>query len=312
MRHGWSGNGKDFYRLKVMVKYQLIALTVPILWALSTIVGADVVKKYGTLSFNIVRNTVLFIVIAVSSYFYADYSNISLNAFIAFFVSGVAGLFLGDVFLFYGVSKIGPRRATMLFSTHVIATTIFAWFFLGEVLSIYNILGVVLVTSGVIISVRFSKKAPLAHRWEVVPDKAWLPIISVLLSSVFQAIGLLIARVYIVQEVDPLSALTIRIGAATICLYFFFLIPNQRISFKMSFKDSSHIIISGIMAIILGNYFLLVALAHLNSGIIATYVSLVPVFQLPIIWISTGQAPSNFAWLGAVVASIGTYVLLSS
>lgn len=295
-----------------MIKYQLIALSVPILWALSTIIGADVVKKHGTLNFNIVRNTVLFIIIAGLSYFVADYSNISFKIFISFFLSGVAGLFLGDVFLFYGVSKIGPRRATMLFSTHVLATTFFAWIFLNELIRLYNIFGIIFVTIGVVISVAFSKKRPISHRWENNPENIWLPVISVLLSSIFQAIGLLIARIYIVEDVDPLAALTIRIGAATICLYFFFLIPNQKLSLKMSLKDSSYIVLSGIMAIILGNYFLLVALTHLNSGIVATYISLVPVFQLPLIWITTKQAPSKIAWFGAMIASIGTYILLSN
>jgi len=65
-------------------------------------------------------------------------------------LSGVIGLALGDAFLFQAYIMVGARLGTLLLSLSTIFGVLEAWIFLGESLSLMEILGIALTLGGII------------------------------------------------------------------------------------------------------------------------------------------------------------------
>ena len=65
-------------------------------------------------------------------------------------ISGIVGLVLGDIFLFQAFVLIGPRLSMLMMSLAPIFAALEAWIFLGETLTIGQILGISLTIGGII------------------------------------------------------------------------------------------------------------------------------------------------------------------
>jgi drug/metabolite transporter (DMT)-like permease len=64
-------------------------------------------------------------------------------------LSGVIGISLGDAFLFQSLVSVGPRLGSLLLSLAPIFGSIIAWIFFGEVLTPWQITGIVLALTGI-------------------------------------------------------------------------------------------------------------------------------------------------------------------
>ena len=64
-------------------------------------------------------------------------------------LSGIVGLAIGDSALFKAFTLVGPRRSMTMMALAPVYTTIIAWSVLGEHLSLWALLGIVVVIAGV-------------------------------------------------------------------------------------------------------------------------------------------------------------------
>ncbi|MDX1739419.1 MAG: DMT family transporter, partial [Alphaproteobacteria bacterium] len=72
------------------------------------------------------------------------------------------------------------------------------------------------------------------------------------------------------------------------------------------------VIVSGILGMGLGMTFLMIALQHGDSGVVATLAATSPVIMLPLIWIRTREMPSLTAWGGALLVVVGTGLIVNA
>ncbi|MCF9489906.1 EamA family transporter, partial [Vibrio parahaemolyticus] len=68
--------------------------------------------------------------------------------------------------------------------------------------------------------------------------------------------------------------------------------------------------VNGFLAMAVGMTLILYALREGNVGMVALLSSTTPIMLLPILWVYTKQRPNRFAWLGALVAVMGTGILV--
>ena len=90
--------------------------------------------------------------------------------------SGVVGYVVGDAFLFEGFVMVGPRLTMLVFASAPVLSTIMAWVFLGETLSLVEIAGIVITIAGIAIVVGDPPKtgrAETVHRDPADPDGAF-------------------------------------------------------------------------------------------------------------------------------------------
>jgi len=291
-----------------MLIYYFIATMAALCWAVASLISADVTRKIGGLAFNRLR--LFFVSIMLIGYtFYLDtWNTINKEFLFTILFSGIIGIFLGDTLLFIALQKIGPRRNNILFSLAAPFTVILNIIFLNEIMSTINLIGCIIVFCGVVVAIAYGNSKDKNHRWEVVERK---PIFSVSLgigAALCQAIGLIMMKPILTMGADPIASAALRTAISFVFLAFTFFLNYKIFNTKtnLSFKILGQSILSGFLGMALGMSLLLIALKYADAGIVATLSSTSPIMILFLIWLLTKKIPTIGAWIGTVLAIIGS------
>jgi len=294
-----------------MLLYYFIAILAALCWAVASLISADVTRSIGGLAFNRIR--LLSVSILLISYtFYLDtWETINQEFLFAILFSGIIGIFLGDTLLFIALQKIGPRRNNILFSLAAPFTVILNIIFLNEIMSVINLIGCITVFFGVVIAIAYGNSRDTNHRWEVVEGNIYAGVTFGILAALCQAIGLIMMKPILSMGADPIASASLRTAISFIFLAFTFFLnygifkPKNSITLKIVGQS----IISGFLGMALGMSLLLIALQKADAGIVATLSSTSPIMILLLIWIITKKMPTIGAWIGTVLAIIGSILI---
>lgn len=284
------------------------ALAAAFFWAGISIVFTTVAFRIGVVQLNIDRmilaSTFLFVTILVFS---VDYS-INTEQLIFLTISGFIGLVLGDSFLFKSFQEIGPRLTMLIYSINPAIAAILAYFFLGEVMEIMGIIGVMVALTGIGIVVMEKPKASDKFR---ITQKG---LIYGLLGAVGQAVGLIFAKgAYNYGDIHSLTATFVRIAsAAIVMLPIGLLLRKYKNPFKLYLKEHKTfrlVVLGSIMGPYLGISLSFVALTNTKIGIAATLMSTVPVIVLPLSWYFYKEKLSFISIAGAFITVAGIAML---
>ena len=291
-----------------MLLYYFIATSAALCWAVASLISADVTRKIGGLAFNRLR--LFFVSLMLISYtFYLDtWSTINNDFLFVILLSGIIGIFLGDTLLFIALQKIGPRRNNILFSLAAPFTVILNIIFLNEIMSLVNLIGCIIVFFGVVIAIAYGNSRDKNHRWELVEGNLYLGVIFGIGAALCQAIGLIMMKPILNMGADPIASASLRTLISCIFLAFTFFLNYEIFNTKTSLnlKIIGQSILSGFLGMALGMSLLLIALQHADAGIVATLSSTSPIMILFLIWVVTKKIPTTGAWIGTVLAIIGS------
>ena len=294
-----------------MLLYYFIAILAALCWAVASLISADVTRSIGGLAFNRIR--LLSVSILLISYtFYLDtWETINQEFLFAILFSGIIGIFLGDTLLFIALQKIGPRRNNILFSLAAPFTVILNIIFLNEIMSVINLIGCITVFFGVVIAIAYGNSRDTNHRWEVVEGNIYAGVTFGILAALCQAIGLIMMKPILSMGADPIASASLRTVISFIFLAFTFFLNYEIFKAKTSItlKILGQSIISGFLGMALGMSLLLIALQKADAGIVATLSSTSPIMILLLIWIITKKMPTIGAWIGTVLAIIGSILI---
>ena len=291
-----------------MLIYYFIATIAALCWAVASLISADVTRKIGGLAFNRLR--LFFVSIMLIGYtFYLDTWNTINHEFLfTILFSGIIGIFLGDTLLFIALQKIGPRRNNILFSLAAPFTVILNIIFLNEIMSTINLIGCIIVFFGVVVAIAYGNSKDKNHRWEVVEGNIYLGISLGIGAALCQAIGLIMMKPILTMGADPIASAALRTAISFVFLAFTFFLNYKIFNTKtnLSFKIVGQSILSGFLGMALGMSLLLIALKYADAGIVATLSSTSPIMILFLIWLLTKKIPTIGAWIGTVLAIIGS------
>ena len=294
-----------------MIFYYILALLAALSWSLASLISADLTRILGGIGFNRIR----LIFVSIMLIFYASVSNtwssININFLITIIISGIIGVFLGDTLLFLALQKIGPRRNNILFSLAAPFTIFLNIFVLNEKMFLIQLLGCLLVFTGVIVAIVYGNSNDNNHRWEIIEGSIKLGIIFGVLAALCQAIGLILMKPILSAGADPIASAAIRTSIAAFLLSFTYFSNNEIIIDKSKFTINIILktILSGFLGMALGMSLLLIALQQADAGIVATLSSTSPIMILFLIWVITNKMPTIGAWIGTVTAIIGTTLI---
>ena len=277
-------------------------------WAVASLISADVTRKIGGLAFNRLR--LFFVSIMLIGYtFYLDTWNTINHEFLfTILFSGIIGIFLGDTLLFIALQKIGPRRNNILFSLAAPFTVILNIIFLNEIMSTINLIGCIIVFFGVVVAIAYGNSKDKNHRWEVVEGNIYLGVSLGIGAALCQAIGLIMMKPILTMGADPIASAALRTAISFVFLAFTFFLNYKIFNTKtnLSVKIVGQSILSGFLGMALGMSLLLIALKYADAGIVATLSSTSPIMILFLIWLLTKKIPTIGAWIGTVLAIIGS------
>ena len=291
-----------------MLLYYLIATLAALCWAVASLISADVTRKIGGLAFNRLR--LFFVSIMLIGYtFYLDtWNTINQEFLFTILFSGIIGIFLGDTLLFIALQKIGPRRNNILFSLAAPFTVILNIVFLNELMSTINLIGCIIVFFGVVVAIAYGNSKDKDHRWEIVEGNIYIGISFGIGAALCQAIGLIMMKPILTMGADPIASASLRTVISFIFLTFTFFLNYEIFNTKtnLSLKIVCQSIISGFLGMALGMSLLLIALQKADAGIVATLSSTSPIMILLLIWVITNKMPNYGAWIGTILAIVGS------
>jgi drug/metabolite transporter (DMT)-like permease len=288
---------------------EISALITAFLWSGTSIAFTDAATRIGSLQLNINRMflaaILLFLTILLT---HINYS-LSYSQIYFLILSGIAGLVLGDTFLFKAFQYIGARIGMLLMALVPAMSTVLAFIFLNETISLPGILGIIITLSGIFIVILEKKEI---HSSKIKTNK--LGIFYGILGALGQASGLILAKFAFEEgNINGFVATFIRISSSVFIILFLALILRKyKNPIKVYSKDSKALIstiIGTILGPFLGITFSLVAIEYTKVGIASTLMAMVPVIMLPLIRYYYKEKLSWRAVSGAFLAVGGVAIL---
>ncbi|CAO3415254.1 EamA family transporter [Azospirillum endophyticum] len=308
----------------------MAALGAALCWAAGGLIAIGPVRVLGSIAFNRVRLTIVAAALLVATTLMGGWQTLDADAALTLALSGLLGIVVGDMALFWSLSRLGPRRNVVIYAANAPLTALLAYALLGEALGPWTVLGVALVTLGVMLAVAL--RSGSTHSWEAIQGSLLAGVSVCLLAAVGQAAGSIIAKPVMAAGADPIASAAVRVTTAALMFTAIGILSAVRggnaamaggqslggqslgrllLPHGLTPKLLMLIAGNGLLGVGLGMTLLLVGLAHGNAGVVATLSALSPVLILPMMWLLTGQRPSLGAWAGAAVAVAGVALIVN-
>lgn len=299
---------------------ELIAIITVLCWTLSVQFFEAASRRIGSTPVNLIRLVAAFIYFAVLLII-RDGSPVPLDfgvkAWVLLSLSGVAGFFIGDIFLFKALVEIGPRVAMLLHGLAAPTAAVIGFLFLHERYQPIQWLGIMVAICGVglVVSEKAGKHTSgMSKNVRVISAKG---VVYGLGAMIGQALGFILSKAGMQTEtgyLDAFSATQIRVISGLVCFLLFFMLTNRWGRVVKAAEDKKAIgftLLGASVGPFLGVSLSLLALHYLPTGVAATILSLVPVCIIPFAVFIHKEHVSLRAVIGALVAFGGIYLLVS-
>lgn len=229
--------------------------------------------------------------------------------------SGIVGLVIGDAFLFQAFVMVGPRLSMLMMALAPVFATIMALIFLpGEpALPLIKLGGIALAVAGIALVVTERRSGNDGSTPQARGRQYWIGLLFGLGASLGQAGGSVLSKSVLDTGYEPVSALFVRLAAATVVIWVLTVGQRQVLEtvrgFRMKGITAGQLMIGVVTGPVIGVWLTLIALQRTSTGVASTLTSLTPIFLIPIGALIFKERVSVQAVLGTVVAFAGTVLL---
>lgn len=293
--------------------FEWLALAAAFLWAVASLLSVGPAQHLGTFAYSRWRMGCTSVILASMAALTGGWATVETSAISAMALSGLIGIFIGDTALFACLNRMGPRQAGLLFSCHAVFSAILGYFLFSETMTSIELIGSALVFSGVLTAIFFGRKGQSNNHLESIKGNIWLGIGLGLIAALCQALGGIIAKPVMQTAIDPVAASAMRMmtAFAAHCVFFLSGAKLAKATLPMNLRLFAITAVNGFLAMAVGMTLILYALQEGNVGMVALLSSTTPIMLLPMLWIYTKKRPNRFAWFGAILAVVGTGLLVS-
>lgn len=268
---------------------ELIALATAVCWTVTGLAFQQATRRTGSLSVNIIRLLMAFVIYMVVSaflrgrFFPTDASQFN---WIWLSISGIVGFVFGDYFLFKSYEHISVRISMLVFSLSPPFAAIISWFALGETMSIQAIFAMIVTLSGIVLVVTNKKKKEDRKDGKKNKLQFSFPVkglLFALLGTIGQSTGLVLSK-YGMGDYNVFAATQIRIIAGTIGFIILISVIKRWPKVKSAAKDVKAMKFIGIGAFFgpfIGVYLSLLAVTYTTVGTASTIMAIIPVLIIP-------------------------------
>lgn len=273
-------------------------------WALSSTIFEVVTKRVDTISINVLRLIFGIFFLGIITFFTKGIflpldSNIHNWTFLG--ISGIIGLFLGDMFLYQSYFLIGARLSMLFLTLTPLIVGFFGFFFLGEKLTILQVIAMFVTCIGILIVVVKPKEKNITEK-KLTPKG----ILFIILAVIFEALGNIFTKIG-AYSYDAASSTQIRMICALILFLFYLTFTKKWGKVIKTAKDTQALllIILGTIVLTVGITFLVAAFNMINTGVASTISSMSPVIIIPISMIVFKEKVTFREILGAIISVLG-------
>ena len=292
---------------------EIAALATAFCWAWSSLLSSSASSAIGSINVNRIR-----LILAV---LYISLTNLALTgqllpihasskSWLWLGLSGIIGLVIGDGFLYQSYVMIGVRLGTLIMSSVPVMSTLIAWVFLGEYLSVNKLVGIIITVIGIAIVVLERNPNGGQHKNT---RQFILGILAGIGGSAGQAVGLVLAKQGFTPDLPTYAGVVIRMLCAMLALWLFTIITGKT---KQTFEKTAankqalrSILIASIVGPFIGVWLSLVSIRAAYIGVASTLMALTPVILLPVMKWGYKEKVSNRAVGGTLLAMAGVAFL---
>ncbi|MBX4259533.1 DMT family transporter [Clostridium estertheticum] len=289
---------------------EMAALATALCWTITAVSFEAAGKKVGSISVNLIRLVIAFILISIYNLFSRGMIlpiDASSSAWFWLTFSGIIGFVIGDLFLFQAYVEVGARISMLIMSTVPPITAITGFFLMGEKITVLGLSGMIITIVGIALVILTknpgNKKVRLSH-----PIKG---LVYAFIGALGQAFGLVFSK-FGMGSYDPFAATQIRIIAAIIGFSIVISVLKKWGELIVAVKDRramKYISIGSLFGPFIGVSLSLLAVQHASTGVVSTITSITPILLIPVSIIVFKERIFPREILGAVITLLGISLL---
>jgi drug/metabolite transporter (DMT)-like permease len=288
---------------------EIAALTTALCWSITSYAFTNAARRIGAIQVNIDRMVLASIMLISIIGIFGISLSLTFNQISNLVISGTLGLVLGDSFLFKSFQLIGARLGIIIMAAVPVLSTILAFFFLNEIISLLGMFGMLLTIAGILIVV-LERKIPEENKTSI----SKIGIFYGFLGALGQASGLIFAKfAFHGGELNGFAASFIRLFSASIILLplaaTFRRYKNPFHTYPKDGYSTKVILIGTLFGPVLGITGSLIAIEYAKVGIASTLMATMPIIMLPISRFYFKEKLDWKAIIGAFVAVIGAAII---
>lgn len=261
---------------------EIAALMTAVFWTITSLSFESAGKKVGSLSVNLIRLLLAFIIYGVVNYFRRGLilpTDAGTDRWMWLILSGIVGFVIGDLLLFKAYVVIGARISMLIMALSPPITAFAGWVLLGEILSPMNWVGMAVTLIGISIVILKREKENTSSNRKITINYSLTGILLALGGAFGQGFGLVLSKKGMGQY-DAFAASHIRVIAGLAGFSLIVLFARRHGNVWKALKHvpaMKRIGLGSIFGPFLGVSFSLLAVQHTEAGIAATIISIVPV-----------------------------------
>jgi len=308
---------------------ELSALAAALLWAVASIIFADIGVHIRAINLNLIKGlaaccfmTVILLlgsVLGAAEIHLGSLLSISPKDLSMLATSGVIGIGIGDTAYFACLRRIGPQKGLMLESSAPVIAALLAIALFQEYLSLYAWCGILITTIGVILVIAMSQSQ--GHY-----ATSFVGVTFGLVAATSQAAGVVLSRMALAGgEVDPLASSLLRLASGLLFLALWvqlrgvFSRPahhhHQSLRQAVTLVTRHRLVARMLFAVFIGTFCAIwlqqISLLHTSAGITQTMLATCPLFAM-LIGVYQGQRQHYGVWAGLLLGLLGIGLLFFS
>jgi len=288
---------------------EISALVTAALWGGTSLAFTAAIRRVGSVQVNVTRMILASVYLAVTVLVMRFPIDVTTEQFLFLALSGIAGLVIGDSFLFKAYQDVGARIAMLVMSMAPAMSAVLAYLFLGETLSLAGILGIGVTVGGIALVV-FDRQ----RSGELLRRGSAAGVLFAFAGAAGQAVGLILAKqAFLLGTLHPMVATLVRIAVAVVVLGPAMIVAGMyKNPFRTFAKEKRAFGFTSLGALLgptLGITGSLIAVSLTKVGIAATLMATTPIVMLPMVRYITKEELTWKAIAGAVIAVVGVAIL---
>ncbi len=287
---------------------EFVAIFTAFCWAISSTYFEECGKKIGSFNLNLTRLLFAFVFIAAYNLIVNGMIlplDASLEVIIYMGISGVFGIFLGDMMLFEAYVLLSARITLLIFFLVPPLTSLLSFIFLGDKMTMQEIEGMIIILFGIYLVV--SNKSVDTKK-----ELSKKGLLFAFGATLMQSIGNVISK-HSALDYDPFLSAEIRILAGIIAFSLLYTFKGHWGTYFKTFNDKKVLAKIGIGSFFgpfLGIALTLVSLQYISAGIASTLSSISPIILIPYVTLVKKEKITRNDIIGTLVAFIGLLLIV--
>ncbi len=214
---------------------ELCSFFTAIFWGIAVVLFKVSGLKMSPLALNLFKNSVGFLLLLVTFPLVGQalFVEASTADVLLIIVSGIVGIGISDTLFFRALNLLGASGVAIIDTLYSPSVIVFAFFFLGERLSLLDAVGAALILSSVLLPTVVKSKKSDIPRANWIRGTLWGAL------AMLTVAGAIVVIKPLLGSYPLLWVTTLRMGAGTACLFVLVLFHPKRKNFLRVFRPQS-------------------------------------------------------------------------